>query len=448
MTQSDFDYIVIGGGSGGIASARRAASYGVKVLLIEGGPLGGTCVNVGCVPKKVMWNAASMSEFLHDASAYGFDVQKPSFNWAEVKVKRDQYILRLNGIYDRNLAKSEVTVVRGWAEFKDEKTVSVNGENYTGKHFLIATGGRPMIPNIPGADLGIDSDGFFELESLPKSVAISGSGYIAVELAGVLNALGSDVHLYLRKERTLRAFDAGLATVLEAEMEQAGITIHKHTEVKSVAKKGDSLNVTCSQGNDRVVETLIWAIGRLPNTAIGLEKAGVNLDKSGYIVVDKFQNTDQKGIYALGDVTGKAQLTPVAIAAGRRLANRLFNGDKDAHLNYDNIPSVIFSHPPIGTVGLSEEEAKAKHGAENIKVYTSQFTNMYHALTERKTKTMMKLVCLLPEEKILGAHGIGIGLDEMMQGFAVAVKMGATKSDFDDTVAIHPTAAEEFVTMT
>ena len=246
---ADFDFIVIGGGSGGIACARRAASYGVNVLLIEGGPLGGTCVNVGCVPKKVMWNAASMSEFLHDAKGYGFETGDVSFDWSSIKTKRDQYIERLNGIYERNLGKSEVTVVQGWAEFAGPNQVKVGDTTYKAPHILIATGGRPKLPNIPGADLGIDSDGFFALEDLPESVAISGSGYIAVELAGVLNALGSEVHLYLRKDRTLRAFDHELAACLETEMESAGIHIHRQTEVKSLTQSGALIELEDSYGS-------------------------------------------------------------------------------------------------------------------------------------------------------------------------------------------------------
>ncbi|SMF68776.1 glutathione-disulfide reductase [Pseudobacteriovorax antillogorgiicola] len=448
MTQESFDYIVIGGGSGGIASARRAANYGAKVLLIEGGALGGTCVNVGCVPKKVMWNTASIAECLHDAAGYGFKTGDISFDWNHIKVSRDAYIKRLNDIYSRNLEKSGIETVQGWAQMSGPNRVAVGEREYEGRHILIATGGKPSLPSIPGVELGMTSDGFFELDHLPERVSILGSGYIAVELAGVLNALGSQVDLFIRKDRVLSHFDRSLAEALQLEMTQAGISIHYRTQISKVSGAAGRLTVHDDKGQDHPANAVIWAIGRDPNTSIGLDKAGVALGDDGFIQVDPFQNTTQSGIYAVGDVTGHVQLTPVAIAAGRQLSERLFNGKDSARLDYENVPSVIFSHPPIGTVGLTEAEAVAKYGDDRIKIYTSNFTNMYHAVTERKTKTLMKLICLLPEEKIVGAHGMGIGLDEMMQGFGVAVKMGATKKDFDDTVAIHPTAAEEFVTMT
>lgn len=441
------DYLVIGGGSGGIASARRAASYGAKVALIEGGRLGGTCVNVGCVPKKVMWAAASMAEMLHDANDYGFDVSVGGFDWAKLKNSRDAYIKRLNGIYETNLSKSGVEYISGWAKFVGPKKVMVGDDTYEADHILIASGGRPVIPSIEGAELGMTSDGFFELESLPKSVTIVGSGYIAVELAGVLNALGSEVHLLIRGPRVLRSFDQGIGEMLMNQMEESGVHIHRETQIEKVSGSPGSLTINTNQGDSLSVDHLIWAIGREPNSDIGLEHAEINLDQKGYIPTDKWQNTSVPGVYAVGDVTGRIQLTPVAIAAGRRLADRLFNGDAQAHLDYSNVPTVIFSHPPIGTVGLSEEEARQEFGDDKIKVYQSQFTNMYHGVTQRKSKTLMKIICLLPEEKVVGLHGIGIGLDEMMQGFGVAVKMGATKADLDRTVAIHPTASEEFVTM-
>ncbi|XP_007447684.1 PREDICTED: glutathione reductase, mitochondrial isoform X4 [Lipotes vexillifer] len=375
-----YDYLVIGGGSGGLASARRAAELGARAAVVESHKLGGTCVNVGCVPKKVMWNTAFHSEFMHDRVDYGFQSCEGKFSWRVIKEKRDAYVSRLNTIYQNNLIKSHIEIIRGHAVFTcdAQPTVEVNGEKYTAPHILIATGGVPSLPQesqIPGASLGITSDGFFQLEELPSRSVIVGAGYIAVEIAGILSALGSKTSLMIRHDK------------------------------------------------------------------------GIQTDDKGHILVDEFQNTNVKGVYAVGDVCGKALLTPVAIAAGRKLAHRLFECKEDSKLDYDNVPTVVFSHPPIGTVGLTEDEAIYKYGKENVKIYSTSFTPMYHAVTKRKTKCVMKMVCANKEEKVVGIHMQGIGCDEMLQGFAVAVKMGATKSDFDNTVAIHPTSSEELVTL-
>uniref|UniRef100_A0A7N9CT63 Glutathione reductase, mitochondrial n=1 Tax=Macaca fascicularis TaxID=9541 RepID=A0A7N9CT63_MACFA len=353
---ASYDYLVIGGGSGGLASARRAAELGARAAVVESHKLGGTCVNVGCVPKKVMWNTAVHSEFMHDHADYGFPSCEGKFNW------------------------SHIEIIRGHAAFTSDPkpTIEVSGKKYTAPHILIATGGVPSIPHesqIPGASLGITSDGFFQLEELPSRSVIVGAGYIAVEIAGILSALGSKTSLMIRHDK------------------------------------------------------------------------GIQTDDKGHIIVDEFQNTNVKGIYAVGDVCGKALLTPVAIAAGRKLAHRLFEHKEDSKLDYNNIPTVVFSHPPIGTVGLTEDEAIHKYGEENVKIYSTSFTPMYHAVTKRKTKCVMKMVCANKEEKVVGIHMQGLGCDEMLQGFAVAVKMGATKADFDNTVAIHPTSSEELVTL-
>lgn len=445
-----FDYLVIGGGSGGIASARRAAQYGAKVGIIEAGRIGGTCVNVGCVPKKVMWNAAGMAEALHDAPGYGFDVTTGAFDWARVKQARDAYIERLNGIYHKNLATSGVTEIEGHGRFVDAKTVEVNGTQYTGEHILIAVGGTPVVPDLPGAELGITSDGFFELEALPKNVAVVGGGYIAVELAGVLKALGSQVTLLLRGETFLKNFDASLRDTLLEVMQKQGINVLTciHMDRLEQADNG-TITLHSKDGNHMTgFDTVLWATGRRPMTDdLGLDKAGVETDKRGFIPTDAFQNTNVPNVYAVGDATGRAALTPVAIAAGRRLSDRLFDNRAESKLDYDTIASVVFSHPPIGTVGLTEDEARAEYGEGEVKVYQSRFTNMYYALTEDKQPTVMKLVCVGAQEKVVGCHVIGLAADEIIQGFAVAVKMGATKRDFDNTVAIHPTSGEEFVTM-
>ena len=444
-----YDYIAIGGGSGGIASINRAASYGMKCALIEPKELGGTCVNVGCVPKKVMWHGAQLNEAMHlYAPDYGFSVDVTEFNFQKLVDSRESYIDRIHQSYQRGLDNNKVDLIKGYATFIDEKTIEVNGEQLTADHILIATGGKPTIPSIPGAEYGIDSNGFFALRSLPKKVAVIGAGYIAVELAGVLNGLGSETHLFVRKETPLRNFDPLVVEGLVEAMKQDGPTLHTNAIPKSVEKNADdTLTITFENGTKETVDTLIWAIGRTPVTeTLKLENTSVEVNEKGYIKVDDYQNTTVKGIYAVGDITGRVELTPVAVAAGRRLSERLFNNKPDEHLDYHNIPTVVFSHPPIGTVGLTEPEAREQFGDE-VKIYQSSFTSMYTAVTSHRQLCRMKLVCVGKEEKVVGLHGIGYGMDEMIQGFAVAIKMGATKADFDNTVAIHPTGSEEFVTM-
>jgi glutathione reductase (NADPH) len=450
FTVSDqaFDLISVGGGSGGLACAQRAAEYGAKAAVIESHRLGGTCVNVGCVPKKVMWNAASVAMSLADAQDYGFNVTVGDNDWSALKQKRDAYVLKLNGIYERNLRTKGVAYVRGAARFLDEHTVEVNGERMTARHIVIATGGRPTIPELPGSDIGITSDGFFSLDERPKRVAIIGSGYVACELAGAFHELGAQVEMFIRKDHLLMSFDSMLGKSLMREMRDQGITIHDHVVPASVREDAGLKTLTATDGREfSGFDCLMWAIGRIPNVSgLDLEKAGTEVDAFNFIVTDRFQNTNVPGVYAIGDVTGRAALTPVAIAAGRRLSDRLFGGKTDRRLEYDMIPTVVFTHPPIGTVGASEVEARAQYG-DAVKVYVADFTPMYHALTTRKSHTDMKLVCVGPEQRIVGCHIIGAGADEMLQGFAVAIRMGATKRDFDDTVAIHPTSAEELVTM-
>ena len=446
----EYDYIVIGGGSGGIASANRAAMHGAKVILFEGKEVGGTCVNVGCVPKKVMWYGAQVAETLHRyAGEYGFDVTLNKFDFATLKANRQAYIDRIHGSYERGFDSNGVERVYEYAKFVDPHTVEVAGERYTAPHILIATGGHALYPNIPGSEYGITSDGFFELDEVPKRTAVIGGGYIAVEVAGVLNALGSDTHLFVRKDRPLRTFDKDIIDVLVDEMAKSGPTLHTHANATEVVKNADdSLTISFDNGETVTVDCLIWAIGRAANTSgFGLEKTGVELTERGNIYSDAFENTSVPGIYALGDVTGKLDLTPVAVKAGRQLSERLFNNKSDAKLDYTDVATVVFSHPVIGSVGLTEEKAIAKYGSENIKVYKSSFTPMYTALGDNRQPSTMKLVTLGEDEKIIGLHGIGYGVDEMIQGFSVAIKMGATKADFDNTVAIHPTGSEEFVTM-
>jgi len=443
-----YDLIVVGGGSGGLAHAQRAAEYGAKVAAIESGPLGGTCVNVGCVPKKVMWYAAHHAHQLRHAADYGFDVEVHGHDWTLLKARRDAYIKRLNDIYGSNLDKRGVTHIGGHAKFVDAHTLEVDGKKYHAERIAIATGGRPMLPEIPGAELGITSDGFFELEERPQRVLIAGSGYIAVELAGVLRELGSAVQLVVRKHGILRSFDTMLSTELTNEMHKSGIHLETGIVPAKLEQTADGLVMQAEDGRScGPVDCVIWAIGREPNTdRLEAANAGVEMDANGFIPTDTWQRTNVENIFALGDVTGREALTPVAIAAGRRLADRLYGGMTDRHLDYRLIPTVIFSHPPIGTIGMTEEQARAEYG-DDITIYTSGFTAMYYALGEDKQKSAMKLITAGAEERIVGCHVIGDGADEMTQGFAVAMRMGATKADFDDTVAIHPTSAEELVTM-
>uniref|UniRef100_A0A2K5XF89 glutathione-disulfide reductase n=1 Tax=Mandrillus leucophaeus TaxID=9568 RepID=A0A2K5XF89_MANLE len=410
-------------------------------------------------PFSVMWNTAVHSEFMHDHADYGFPSCEGKFNWRNVPdccglhyVSNDEF---LNGL-------SHIEIIRGHAAFTSDPkpTIEVSGKKYTAPHILIATGGVPSIPHesqIPGASLGITSDGFFQLEELPSRSVIVGAGYIAVEIAGILSALGSKTSLMIRHDKVLRSFDSMISTNCTEELENAGVEVLKFSQVKEVKKTSSGLEVsmvTAVPGSLPVMTTipdvdcLLWAIGRDPNSkGLNLDKLGIQTDDKGHIIVDEFQNTNVKGIYAVGDVCGKALLTPVAIAAGRKLAHRLFEHKEDSKLDYNNIPTVVFSHPPIGTVGLTEDEAIHKYGEENVKIYSTSFTPMYHAVTKRKTKCVMKMVCANKEEKVVGIHMQGLGCDEMLQGFAVAVKMGATKADFDNTVAIHPTSSEELVTL-
>jgi glutathione reductase (NADPH) len=446
---SHYDLLTIGGGSGGVAVSNRAASYGAKCALIEAGRLGGTCVNVGCVPKKIMWNGASLAHAIEDAADYGFSVGTVKFDWAHLKRNRDQYVADMNGHYERTLTRNGVEIVRGFARFVGPKAVEVNGEKLTAEHIVIAVGGRPIMPDIPGSEFGITSDGFFELEARPNKVAIVGAGYVSVEFAGVLRALGADVTMIMRRDHFLHSFDAMLRESLMAQMRADGVRMVTRARVTRVAKASGSIRIECDNGQAvEGLDTLIWAVGRRSNAdKFDLDKTGVKVNDAGDIITDGYQTTNVAGIYAIGDTTGQFELTPVAIAAGRRLADRVFGGMTERRLVYENIPTVLFTHPPIGTVGLTEEGATRKFGAAAVKVYEAGFTPMYHALTHRKVKCAMKLVVAGPEEKVVGLHIFGTGADEMLQGFAVAVRTGTTKRDLDDAVAIHPTVAEELVTL-
>ncbi|RKP13569.1 glutathione-disulfide reductase [Piptocephalis cylindrospora] len=423
-----YDYLVIGGGSGGLASARRAASYGFKAL--------------------------------QDAPEYGYDLHSqggpPKFNWEMIKEKRDAYIRRLNGIYSNNLDKDSVVHLQGHASLLRPGVVKVGDQEVQAKNILLAVGGKPTFPDLPGADLGISSDGFFELEHQPRRVAVVGAGYIAIELAGIFNVLGSETTLMTRHSHILRSFDPMLQESVLTEMTRSGIRHLPHAHAQSLVKTASgALEMTYSvDGSADLIkeefDCVLWAIGRHANVKdLGLEALGVEQGPNGIIKVDEWQATSVPGIFALGDVCGHAELTPVAIAAGRKLSDRLFGGPSfsTSKLDYSNIPTVVFSHPTIGTVGLTEPQAREKYGDDQIKVYSSKFVNIYFAMTQHKGPTIYKVIVAGTEEKVVGIHLFGLASDEVLQGFGVAIKMGATKADLDSCVAIHPTAAEELVTL-
>ena len=449
MQQQHYDLIVIGGGSGGLAVAEKAAEFGRKVAIIEDGRLGGTCVNNGCVPKKVMWYAANLAHAADDAPAFGIPAKREATDWRRLVQGRETYIGNINRYWDNYVEASGISRIQGYARFVDAKTVEVNSRQYSAPHIVIATGGQPIVPPLPGASLGITSNGFFQLPRLPEKAAIVGGGYIGVELAGLLRAFGSDVTLMAMEDRLLDRFDHMIGDVLTAEMRRQGIVVETGLLVAELQRDERGINVIDANGHSRHgFDSVIWAVGRRANTdGLNLAAAGLSAGPGGTVAVDEFENTAVPGIYAIGDVTGKTALTPVAVAAGRKLAARLFAGAGDSRVDYDNIPSVVFSHPAVATVGLSETEAQLRYGDAAVRIYESSFEPMRYALSDRGATTAMKLVCAGTDERIVGIHLVGDQADEMLQGFAVALKMGATKADFDNTIAIHPTSAEELVTM-
>lgn len=446
----EFDIISIGGGSGGIATMNRSAMYGAKAAVIEASYLGGTCVNLGCVPKKIMWYGSQIAEAIQNyGPEYGFTSQEVTFDFSTLRKNREAYIERSRISYGNTFNKNGVEVINGFARFVDNQTVEINGELIRAKHIVIATGARPDVPSIPGSELGIVSDDVFAWEELPSSVAILGAGYIAVEMAGLLHGLGVQTDLFVRGNRPLRSFDTYIVEALMEEMNRTNLPLHTGKTPISLEKTQDGhIQIHFEDGSSHVAQQVLWAIGRKPNVdKLNLEATGVQLTPSGHIAIDEFQETGISGIYALGDVTGEKELTPVAIKTGRLLAERLFNNKPTAKMDYNTIPTVVFSHPAIGTVGLTEDEAISQYGKDNVKVYTSAFTSMYTALGKHRQMAKFKLVTAGENEQVVGLHGIGYGVDEMIQGFAVAIKMGATKEEFDAVVAIHPTGSEEFVTM-
>ena len=447
MQKQHYDLIAIGGGRGGLAVAKQAAAYGKMVAIIEASRLGGTCVNNGCVPKKAMWYAADIAHAVDDAGAFGIPAQRGKTDWPGLVAARERYIGNINRYWNNYISDSGIDRIQGYAKFVAAKTVEVNGEHYSADHIVIATGGQPIVPPLPGAELGITSDGFFRLQHQPQRVAVIGGGYIAIELSGVLAALGSRVSIVALEDRLMERFDPMISDVVEREMHRQGVQVHTGFKATGLTQTAEGIVVRSTDKTVAAFDIVIWAVGRRPNTAgLALDVAGVNLLPNGIVPVDAYENTNVSGVYAIGDITGKVPLTPVAIAAGRQLADRLFGNKPNSKVDYDNIPSVVFAHPPVGTVGITEAEARQQYD-NNVTVYQTEFTPMRHALSETRQVTAMKLVCAGSDEKIVGIHMIGEGVDEMLQGFAVAVKMGARKVDFDNTIAIHPGSAEELVTM-
>ena len=443
-----YDLIVVGGGSGGLAAAQRAAEYGAQVALLELDRLGGTCVNRGCVPKKIMWHAAELARELGHGGDYGFDLAVNGHDFRELVSRREGYIRRLNGIYAKNLKRRGVDSLGGHAAFCAPRVLTVDGEEYSAERILIATGGAPVVPGIPGAEHGITSDGFFELERRPARAAVVGAGYIAVELAGILRGLGTDVTLHLRRDSVLRRFDEILQQACMEGLADSGVKTATGFVPTAVEKDSQGLRLAAASGErSGPFDVLVWAVGRRPRSAdLNLALAGVECDARGAIEVDEWQETTAPGVFALGDVTGHHELTPVAIAAGRRWADRQFGGMPERRMDYRNIPTVVFAHPPLGAVGLTEDEAREAYGDE-LRCYRADFVPLFYGISERKPRARMKLVTAGAEERVVGCHLAGPGADEILQGFAVAIRMGARKADLDDTVAIHPTAAEELVTM-
>jgi glutathione reductase (NADPH) len=444
MTQMDFDLFVIGGGSAGVRCARIAAGHGAKVGVAEERFWGGTCVNIGCVPKKLLVQAGEYGAWADDAAGFGWTIKKGPHDWAKLIAAKDREITRLEGIYRKLLANAGATIFDARAVFVDPHTLDVGGKRVTAKHIVIATGGYPERPPIPGAELGIISDDAFYLKEMPKKVIICGSGYIAVEFAGIFQALGAETHLVYRQPLPLRGFDHDMRESLAEALTEQGVILHPSRVLGNLKADGEKRVLTFGDGQSLSADLVFFATGRKPNTAgLGLDKAGVTANSSGAVIVNHKRQSIQSHIYAIGDVTDHVNLTPVATAEGHALADSLF-GDNPREISLHNVPSAVFSTPPISTVGMTEEVA-ASMGP--VDVYVTKFTPMRHNLSGRNRKTTMKLVVDQASRKIVGVHMLGEDAPEIVQGLAIAVVMGATKQDFDRTIGIHPTAAEEFVTL-
>ncbi len=450
MADFDFDLITIGAGSGGVRASRVAAGCGARVAICEESRVGGTCVIRGCVPKKLLVYGAHFAEDFADAAGFGWTVGETSFDWPQLIARKDAEIDRLNGIYERILADNGVDILRGRARLTDAHTVEVDGKAFSAANILIAVGGWPSLPDIPGIEHAITSTEALDLPTLPKRIVIVGGGYIAVEFAGIFSALGAQVTQIVRGDTLLRGFDQDIRTTLASEMVKKGVDLRCETTVRSIQKlPGGQFSLRLAGGlSGEVIETdlVMYATGRRPNTArLGLEEAGVHLNKSGAVVVDEWNRSSVPHIYAVGDVTDRVNLTPVAIAEGRSFAETMFN-DNPMTVDYENIASAVFSQPPVGSVGLGEAAARERYGC-GVQIFVSRFKPMRHTLSGRDERTMMKLVVRRDDDRVLGCHMVGPDAPEIIQGLAIALKCGATKAQFDATIGIHPTAAEEFVTM-
>jgi glutathione reductase (NADPH) len=446
MRTFDFDLFVIGGGSGGVRAARMAAQHGARVGLAEAADLGGTCVNVGCIPKKLYSYAAGYAESFEEAAGYGWKLpEAPQFDWSQLKAQRAKEIERLNGVYASLLKNSGVRLITGWAQLVDGHTVEIDGQRHTARHLLVATGGTPFVPEIPGREHVATSDAMFDLDPFPKRLLVVGGGYIACEFASIFNGLGAKVTQLHRRAHLLTGFDDDVRQFVAHEMGKAGIDVRLNVEAASIARGQGGLVVTLARGQQVEADTVLFATGRVPNTqGLGLEAAGVALDKRGAIEVDANYRSSVPSIYAVGDVSTRVHLTPVALAEAMVVVDALF-GQGKRKLDYEYIPTAVFTHPNIGTCGYTEIDARTRFG--EVTVFSSEFKSLRHTLSGRSERTFMKLVVQKSTDRVVGLHMVGADAGEIVQGFAVAMRAGATKALFDSTVGIHPTAAEEFVTM-
>jgi len=449
MHPPSFDLFVIGAGSGGVRAARMAAQRGAKVVVAEAAALGGTCVNVGCIPKKLYSYAAHFADDFKDAAGFGWELEKPHFDWAVLKTHRANEISRLNGVYQNLLVNAGVQIVNGWAQLIDAHTVQVQTatghQRFTARHILIATGGRPTVPEFPGSEHVVTSDSMFDLHPFPKRLLVVGGGYIACEFASIFNGLGAKVTQLYRGEQVLRGFDDDVRRFIAQEVRKHGVDLRVQTEALSIEKTADGFSVSLHDGSSLIADTVLYATGRVPNVAgLGLEAVGVAQGRDGAIQVDDNYQTSVPSIHAVGDVTARVQLTPVALGEAMVLVDRLF-GKGERSMGYDFIPTAVFTHPNIGTVGYGEAEARKLFGG--VRVYRTEFKALKHTLSGSGERTLMKLLVEDATDRVVGLHMVGPDAGEVVQGFAVAMKAGATKAVFDSTIGIHPTAAEEFVTM-
>lgn len=446
MSESPFDLFVIGAGSGGVRAARMAALRGARVAVADAAPLGGTCVNLGCIPKKLYSFAAHYAEAFEESHGYGWSAAAPVLDWAQLKANRALEIGRLNAIYAKLLTDAGVRILRGWARVTGANDVEVDGVRHAAKHILVATGGRPVVPPFPGSELAITSDEIFDLPTFPQHLVVVGGGYIACEFASIFRGLGAQVTQLYRGAQVLRGFDADVSEFVATEMRKKGIDLHTHSDVERIAREpGGRLRVSLRDGGTRLADQVLYATGRQPNTAgLGLAELGVKLAANGAVLVDAHYASNLPSLHAVGDVIDRVHLTPVALAEAMALVDHLFDAGRRA-VDYEMIPTAVFTHPSVGSVGLSEAQARARLG--DVRIFRSEFKALRHTLSGSTERTLMKLVVDAATDRVVGLHMVGADAGETIQGFAVALRAGATKAVFDSTIGIHPTAAEEFVTM-